>query len=128
MGATKTAKMKKPVKSSENFRYITIIAIIVILFMLFSIISKGFLSFNTVMNIFRQAAAIALAAIGMTFIMLTGGIDLSVGAVIALSSATGALTMQSMAGNTVLVGLAGILVTVMTAVGFGALNGTLLDI
>ncbi len=124
MGATKTAKMKKPVKSSENFRYITIIAIIVILFVLFSIISKGFLSFNTVMNIFRQAAAIALAAIGMTFIMLTGGIDLSVGAVIALSSATGALTMQSMGGNTVIAGLAGILVTVITAVGFGALNGT----
>jgi ribose transport system ATP-binding protein len=124
MGTTKTAKMKKPVKSSENFRYITIIAMIVILFILFSIISKGFLSFNTVMNIFRQAAAIALAAIGMTFIMLTGGIDLSVGAVIALSSATGALTMQSMGGNTVIAGLAGILVTVMTAVGFGALNGT----
>lgn len=124
MGTTKTTKMRKPVKSSENFRYITIIAIIVILFVLFSIISKGFLSFNTVMNIFRQAAAIALAAIGMTFIMLTGGIDLSVGAVIALSSATGALTMQSMGGNTVLAGLAGILVTVMTAVGFGALNGT----
>lgn len=78
------------------------------------------------MNIFRQAAAIALAAIGMTMIILTGGIDLSVGAVIALSGATGALAMQYLQNigfNIILTGLIGIIVTIITAVGFGGISG-----
>ena len=71
--------------NDDNLRYLTIAAITAMLFVWFSIVSAGFFSLNTVMNILRQAASTALAAIAMTMVMLTGGIDLSVGSVIAFS-------------------------------------------
>jgi ribose transport system ATP-binding protein len=59
----------------------------------------------------------------MTMIILTGGIDLSVGSAIALSGAAGALTMQAMSENTVSSGLAGIAVVIVTAILIGFVNG-----
>ena len=109
--------------NGETFRYMTIAAMIAVLFVLFAFVSKGFLSFNTVMNLFRQAASNALAAIAMTMIMLTGGIDLSVGSVVAFSGAAGALAMQAAGGSTLLAGIVGITVTVAAAAGFGLING-----
>ena len=113
--------------SGENFRYLTIAVITAGLFVWFSVVSNGFLSFNTVMNILRQAASTALASIAMTMIMLTGGIDLSIGSVIALSGAVGALVMQGMGvSNPILVGIVGIAVTIIVAVAMGILNGALI--
>ncbi|MFZ3590027.1 ABC transporter permease [Bacillus sp. DJP31] len=51
-----------------------------------SIISPNFLSLDNVFNILRQVSINALIAFGMTFVILTGGIDLSVGSILALSS------------------------------------------
>ncbi|XJZ27053.1 ABC transporter permease [Bacillota bacterium Lsc_1132] len=62
---------------------IGLILIIVIL----SIVSSNFLTLDNVFNVLRQVSINALIAFGMTFIILTGGIDLSVGSILALSSA-----------------------------------------
>jgi simple sugar transport system permease protein len=43
---------------------------------------RGFLSWTVFLNLFRDNAVLGLAAIGMTFVILSGGIDLSVGAVV----------------------------------------------
>jgi len=51
----------------------------------FSMMSSGFLSISNIMNILRQVAVNGISAAGMTFVMLTGGIDISVGAVMGLS-------------------------------------------
>ena len=119
-----TTKRRRLEISGENFRYLTIALITAGLFIWFSVVSNGFFSFNTVMNILRQAAPTALAAIAMTMIMLTGGIDLSIGSVIALSGAVGALAMQAMgAANPILVGILGIAVTILIAVLLGFVNG-----
>lgn len=119
----KKGKKRGAAMNGETFRYMTIAAMIAVLFVLFSFVSKGFLSFNTVMNLFRQAASNALAAIAMTMIMLTGGIDLSVGSVVAFSGAAGALAMQAAGGSTLFAGIAGIAATVAAATGFGLING-----
>jgi len=68
----------------------------------------------------RQTVVVAIAAVGMTFVMIQGGIDLSVGSAVALTTVVVARTLQSGAGplTAALVGL-----TVATAC--GALNGTL---
>jgi ribose/xylose/arabinose/galactoside ABC-type transport system permease subunit len=50
----------------------------------------GVLHFSNVMNVFSQYAIVGVCAVGMTFVILTGGIDLSVGSVVALSGAFGA--------------------------------------
>ena len=49
-------------------------------------LSPDFLTLNNILNVMRQVSINALIAFGMTFVILTGGIDLSVGSILALSS------------------------------------------
>ena len=49
-------------------------------------VSEHFLSATNLLNVARQAAPIIVIGVGMTFVMATGGIDLSVGSVVALVS------------------------------------------
>jgi ribose transport system permease protein len=78
-----------------------------------------FLSAGNLAGVARQTAVITIMATGMTMVMVSGGIDLSVGSVMALSSVIGALAMVSGAPTMV-----GILVTVVAGVICGFLNGT----
>jgi ribose transport system permease protein len=52
-----------------------------------SFLSSSFLSLSNLMNILNQVSLNGLVAIGMTFVILSGGIDLSVGSILALSGA-----------------------------------------
>ena len=49
--------------------------------------NDSFLEFSNLRNLLRQVSINAIIAFGMTFVILTGGIDLSVGSILALSSA-----------------------------------------
>ncbi|EKN70022.1 ribose ABC transporter permease [Schinkia azotoformans] len=83
-----------------------------------SILSPSFLSLDNILNILRQVSINALIAFGMTFVILTGGIDLSVGSMLALSAA---LTAGFMAGgmDPILAMLLGLLAGAL----MGAFNG-----
>lgn len=59
----------------------------------FSIVSDAFLTPENILNIFRQVSIVGICAVGMTIVILTGGIDLSVGSVIGVSVVTTALFM-----------------------------------
>lgn len=61
---------------------IGLIALVIII----SIMNSGFLRAANIFNLLRQVSINALIAFGMTFVILTGGIDLSVGSILALSS------------------------------------------
>jgi len=52
-----------------------------------AILSPVFLTRNNILNVIRQTSIYGIMAVGMTFVILTGGIDLSVGSVLALSGA-----------------------------------------
>jgi len=80
--------------------------------------SDTFLSAGNITNILRQVSINAIIAVGMTLVILTGGIDLSVGAVMALS---GTLAAGLMAGG--INGGIGILVCLGVGLGFGLANG-----
>ncbi|WP_209123460.1 ABC transporter permease [Alkalihalobacillus sp. BA299] len=54
------------------------------LIFLFSILSPNFLNVNNILNIFSQVSIIAILAFGMTFVLMIGQIDLSVGSILAL--------------------------------------------
>ncbi|HLM60106.1 MAG TPA: ABC transporter permease, partial [Pyrinomonadaceae bacterium] len=82
--------------------------------------TPGFASFNNFSNILVQVTPTMLVAIGMTFVIATGGIDLSVGSVMAIASAVTAVSLDYGAIPAVLIGL-----IVATAV--GALNGVLIS-
>ncbi|MDF2854949.1 MAG: rbsC [Neobacillus sp.] len=68
---------------------------LIILVVIVSILNPSFLEPLNLLNLLRQVAINALIAFGMTFVILTGGIDLSVGAILALSSALTAGMMVS---------------------------------
>lgn len=67
---------------------------LVLIIIVLSMINPDFLSIGNIFNVLRQISINALMAFGMTFVILTGGIDLSVGSILALS---GALTAGMMA-------------------------------
>lgn len=60
---------------------------------LIAVLEPRFLSAGNLAGVARQTAVITIMAMGMTFVMISGGIDLSVGSVMALASVTGAFAM-----------------------------------
>jgi ribose/xylose/arabinose/galactoside ABC-type transport system permease subunit len=66
-------------------RYAIVIAFVLLLIGM-SLASPYFLTSYNLLNVVRQAAPVLMVGVGMTFIMATGGIDLSVGSVVALTS------------------------------------------
>lgn len=68
---------------------------LLVLVIVLSFASEYFLTANNLLNVLRQVSIIGIVAYGMTFVILSGGIDLSVGSVLALSSAITAGVMSS---------------------------------
>jgi ribose transport system permease protein len=68
--------------------------IVIVMAIFFSIDSNVFLSLSNFRNIGVSAAALAAVSFGQTFAILTAGLDLSVGAIVALVSIIGALIMR----------------------------------
>ncbi len=62
---------------------------------LFSVTTDAFLSLDNILNILRQSAPLLIVATAMTLVITTGGIDLSVGSVLALTSALCAILIQA---------------------------------
>lgn len=63
-----------------------LVIIILAFIILLSIASPNFLSFNNIRNLVRQTAVTGIVALGMTFVIISGGIDLSVGSVLGVAS------------------------------------------
>lgn len=83
------------IKKFDYKKYIVYESFFIVL-IVFSIIlrNKGFLSPENLMNILRQTAMISVSAVGMTFAISAGLIDLSVGSTIAMSSLTTAMLLK----------------------------------
>lgn len=81
-------------KLTQTFLQNTPVILFVLIFLAFSLISDRFFAWQTLENIVRQASYIGIVAVGMIFVLLTGGIDLSVGSNMYLSAAIAGLLMQ----------------------------------
>jgi ribose transport system permease protein len=81
-------------------------------------LNDSFLTVNNLTNVITQAAVVGIAAVGGTFVIITGGIDLSVGSNVALA---GMLAATWVRGG--LSGLLGVIVCVVFAALVGAFNG-----
>src|SRR5437868_2912438 len=93
-------------------------ASLVALCVLVAVLEPKFLSAGNLAGVARQTAVITIMAMGMTVVMVSGGIDLSVGSVMALSSVLGAFAMVS--GWPI---MAGIAVCVAAGALCGMING-----
>ncbi|MDY6963920.1 MAG: ABC transporter permease, partial [Pseudomonadota bacterium] len=94
---------------------------LVVVSILMGFASDNFFSVSNILNVLRQVSIVAILAVGMTFVILTGGIDLSVGAVMALAGTMAAGLMI----NSGMPGYVGLLAGVGIAVGLGLFNGLL---
>lgn len=112
---------KKKFNMGEFYSKLGPLAALLILVIFVSIMNSSFLNFNNLMNLFQQVSVNALIAFGMQFVILTAGIDLSVGSILALSGAFAA-QMILMGMPPLLAFLIGV---VMGAI-FGAFNGALI--
>jgi simple sugar transport system permease protein len=72
--------------ATRNLSLVVTGGILIALFAVASALYDGFLSWGVVSNLLADNAFLGIAALGMTFVIFTGGIDLSVGAVIGLTS------------------------------------------
>jgi ribose transport system permease protein len=93
---------------------------LIILFVALSIASPHFLTSTNLSSVVRQTAVINIMALGMTMIIIAGGIDLSVGAILAAGGLLGTMSMEKGASI-----LAGVLVGVITGLVCGLINGAL---
>ncbi|QKC82972.1 ABC transporter permease [Mesorhizobium sp. NZP2077] len=104
--------------ASQTF-WVVIAVILACLFLSFA--TDAFATSKNLYNITRNVTFVAIIALGMTFVIITGGIDLSVGSVLCLSSMVLAVTMH--AGYSIEIG---ILASIATALAIGAFNGILI--
>ena len=103
--------------STQTF-WVVIAVILACIFLSFA--TDAFATSKNLYNITRNITFVAIVALGMTFVIITGGIDLSVGSVLCLSSMVLAVTMH--AGYSIEIG---ILASIATALAIGAFNGIL---
>lgn len=95
--------------------------LLVILLAVFACLSNLFFTSSNIANLLVQSGTNAIIAIGMTFVIISGNIDISVGSALALSGCIGAKFMVS-TGNTFF----GILITLGAGIVLGLLNGALI--
>ena len=97
-------------------------AALVILYVLFAIVGNNFFTWDTAENILQSAYYIGFMAFGVTFIIITGGIDLSLGTVMMCSALIGAYAFNAW-GLPLWVG---VILTLVVAVVFGLMNGVMI--
>lgn len=98
-----------------------IIGVLLVLIALFAILNDRFLTISNLFNIARQVAMLGISAVGMTCVILTAGIDLSVGSMMGISNIVGALLMAKL-GMPI---LPAIFITLLITAVFGLINGVL---
>ena len=94
-----------------------------LLILLGSIFSPNFLSQRNVTNVLRQSSMLGVVTVGMTFVILTAGIDLSVGMTLSLYSVVGAMLFSNGEGYPLLVVL---LATLTLGAAVGAFNAAII--
>ena len=80
---------------------------LVVLMVVFAIMNANFLNPVNLFNVMRQISITGLIALGMTFVILTAGIDLSVGSLLALCGMIAAVVAKGGTANTLSLGAAG---------------------
>jgi ribose transport system permease protein len=104
-----------------NTQAVWVLVAILLACVFLSFATDAFLTVNNLYNITRNTTFVAIIALGMTVVIITGGIDLSVGSVLCLCSMVLAVTMN--AGNSIYVGIAA---SIGAALLVGAFNGFLI--
>lgn len=114
---------------SRLIRQLLPFASLLLIFIALSILAPDrFLTLDNLLNVLRRSSVNVIIAVGMTAIIISGGIDLSVGSMMALAGMIGAWAMQKMSGDTLTLNsmMVGTLVGVVAGTLCGLLNGAII--
>ena len=122
---TKTAGKKKfsfkSMTDTNLLLFITVVVFAVMYLGAMLFLGKGFLKPQTFFNILNANAALIITSCGMSLVMITGGIDISVGGVVALVSMSCAVYLDYQGGNV----FGAIVIALLIGLAFGAVQGFL---
>jgi ribose transport system permease protein len=116
--STEAIPAEKPKRNYNALFGLTLLALLVLLWVILSLSTSSFASANNISNLLRQGSMIAILAVGQTFVIITGGIDLSVGAVVGFTTVIVAMLIN--AGVPVLLA---VLLTLLVGVAIGLFHG-----
>jgi ribose transport system permease protein len=114
------------IKRITSLQSVWILGVLVVIVAFFSLTAGArFFSTSNFSLISQNIAVWAVLGVGMTFVIITSGIDLSIGSVLVFSSVVSALVMQRIGGDDWGTAAIGILAALVTGVLWGLLNGAL---
>ncbi|MHB8278432.1 MAG: ABC transporter permease [Candidatus Humimicrobiaceae bacterium] len=101
---------------------------LVVIIIIVSIVEPAFFTLNNFLNILRQSSAIGLCALGMTYVMIAGGMDLSIGSTVSLAGVIAIMIMNSIGvtGNAEVAAIIAIIAAVTAGGCVGFVNGLIL--
>jgi ribose transport system permease protein len=113
-------KLRSALSSSPA--YMGLILLLLVVF--FSVLRPGtFASAFNVRNIFLDASTLLILSVGMTYVMIAGGFDLSIGSVLVFAGVAAAKTMEAMGTDNVFTVLVGLVVALLAGLAWGLFNG-----
>jgi ribose transport system permease protein len=114
------------IKRITSLQSVWILGVLVVIVAFFSVTAgERFFSTSNFSLISQNIAVWAVLGVGMTFVIITSGIDLSIGSVLVFSSVVSALVMQRIGGDGWGTAAIGILAALVTGVLWGLVNGAL---
>lgn len=99
-----------------------IFVLLILLIIIFTAVSPAFLSVNNLINLSKQIAITCILCVGMTFVLLTGGIDLSVGSIVSLLCVVISLFVTKFNIPAIIAMLMGLIIALM----IGFINGVII--
>lgn len=106
----------------NNKRIIFVWALLIAMILVFSFLTKSFLSYANILSLLQNSMEIAVIAIGMTVVMIIGGIDISVGASLGVLAIIAGRMIQNGISPFII-----ILAVVVSGIVIGLINGTLIS-
>lgn len=112
---------------SARLQALQIIAVLAVIVVIFSIMKPGnFLTVFNIRGIVINTSILAVLGVGMTFVIVTGGIDLSVGSVLVFSGVVADKAMAGMGGQGWGASFVGLIVALVGGLAWGLINGVLI--
>jgi ribose transport system permease protein len=108
--------------ASSSPAYMGVILLLLVLFFSF-LRPHTFASTFNIRNIFLDASTLLILSVGMTFVMIAGGFDLSIGSVLVFSGVAAAKTMETMGTDNVFTIIVGLIVSLASGMLWGLFNG-----
>lgn len=116
--------MKTKLNLNEIIKKYNLIMLLIIFIVISAVLSPNFLTVGNFLNLLQQASIPGIVAIGMTLVILLGGIDLSVGSVLAFSGMVTSIIVEKMGGSGAGI-LAGCVAGLAVSAAMGLMTGIL---